>query len=120
MISEPIQFKAIIQQHGTMNAAYIEFPFSAEQVFGKKGQVKIKAIFDDQVEYRGSLARMKSECHMLGLPKDIRNRLRKTFGDEVSVSLTEDKEERTVEIADDIASLFAEHPEVRILFDKMS
>lgn len=120
MISEPIQFKAIIQQHGTMNAAYIEFPFSAEQVFGKKGQVKIKAIFDDQVEYRGSLARMKSECHMLGLPKDIRNRLGKTFGDEVSVSLTEDKEERTVEIADDIASLFAEHPEVRILFDKMS
>jgi hypothetical protein len=120
MMSEFVQFKAIIRQHGTMNAAYIEFPFSAEQVFGKKGQVKIKAIFDDRVEYRGSLARMKSECHMLGLPKDIRNRLGKTFGDEVSVSLTEDKKERIVEIADDIASLFAEHPEVRILFDEMS
>jgi len=63
---------------------------------------------------------MKSDCHILGLTQEIRKQLGKTFGDEVSVSLTEDKEERVVEIADDIASVFNENPEAKDLFDKMS
>ncbi len=120
MKPQPIQFKAIIQQNGEMNAAFIEFPFSTEELFGKKGQVKIKAIFDDKVEYRGSLAKMKSDCHILGLTQKIRKQLGKTFGDEVSVSLMEDKEERIVEIADDIQLLFNENQKVKELFDKMS
>ncbi|SEM73855.1 Bacteriocin-protection, YdeI or OmpD-Associated [Chryseobacterium taichungense] len=120
MKPQPIQFKAVIKQHRTMNAAFVEFPFSTEKLFNKKGQVKIKALFDDKVEYRGSLAKMKSECHMLGLTQEIRKQLGKTFGDEVSVSLIEDKEERTVEIADDILIVFNENPEAKALFDKMS
>lgn len=103
-----------------MNAAFVEFPFSTEELFNKKGQVKIRAHFDDKVEYRGSLAKMKSDCHMLGLTQEIRKQLGKTFGDEISVSLTEDKEERTVEIADDILTVFHENPEAKTLFDKMS
>lgn len=120
MKPQTITFKAIIKQNGTMNAAYIEFPFSTEELFHKKGQVKIKALFDDKVEYRGSLAKMKSDCHILGLPQDIRKQLDKTFGDEVSVSLVEDQEERVVDIADDIVSVFNENPEAKIMFDKMS
>lgn len=120
MKPQPIQFNAIIKQHSTMNAAFVEFPFSTEELFNKKGQVKIKALFDDKVEYRGSLAKMKSDCHMLGLTQEIRKQLGKTFGDEVSVSLIEDKEERTVEIADDILIVLDENPEAKTLFDKMS
>jgi uncharacterized protein YdeI (YjbR/CyaY-like superfamily) len=63
---------------------------------------------------------MKSDCHILGLTQEIRKQLGKTFGDEVSVSLTEDKEERVVEIAEDIVSVFNENPEAKTLFDKMS
>jgi len=120
MNPQTIKFSAIIQQNGEMNAAFVEFPFSTEELFHKKGQVKIKAIFDDHVEYRGSLAKMKSDCHILGLTQEIRKQLGKTFGDEVSVSLTEDKEERVVEIAGDIVSVFNENPDAKILFDKMS
>lgn len=120
MKPQPTQFNAVIKQHGTMNAAFVEFPFSTEELFNKKGQVKIKALFDDKVEYRGSLAKMKSDCHMLGLTQEIRKQLGKNFGDEISVSLTEDKEERTVEIADDILTVFNENPEAKALFDKMS
>jgi len=120
MKPQPIQFKAIIKQHETINAAFVEFPFSTEELFNKKGQVKIKALFDDTVEYRGSLAKMKSDCHILGLTQEIRKQLGKNFGDEISVSLTEDLEERTVEIADDILIVFNENPEARALFDKMS
>lgn len=120
MNSQPIIFTAIIKQNGEMNAAFVEFPFSTEELFNKKGQVKIKALFDDQVEYRGSLVKMKSDYPILGLTQEVRKQLGKTFGDEVSVSLVEDKEERTVEIADDIAIIFKENPEARALFDKMS
>ena len=120
MNANPIKFTAIIQQNGAMNAAFVEFPFSTEELFHKKGLVKIKAVFDDKVEYRGSLAKMNSDCHILGLTQEIRKQLGKTFGDEVSVSLTEDKEERVVAIADDITNVFNENPEAKALFDKMS
>ncbi|WP_142723467.1 YdeI/OmpD-associated family protein [Chryseobacterium sp. ON_d1] len=120
MNSQPLLFKAMIQQNGEMNAAFVEFPFSTEELFSKKGQVKIKVVFDEKVEYRGSLTKMKSDCHILGLTQEVRKQLGKTFGDEVSVSLIEDKEERMVEIADDIASVFDENPEAKTLFDKMS
>lgn len=120
MKTDSVQFKAVIKQNGEMNAAFVEFPFSTEEIFGKKDQVKIKAVFDDKVEYRGSLAKMKSDCHILGLTQEIRNKLGKTFGDEVSVYLLEDKEEKVVEIAEDVALVFNENPEAKVLFDKMS
>lgn len=120
MNTQPVLFTAIIKQNGKMNAAFIEFPFSTEDIFNKKGQVKIKALFDGKVEYRGSLTKMKSDCHLLGLTQDIRKQLGKTFGDEVTVSLVEDKEERTVEVADDIISVLNENPDAKVLFDKMS
>ncbi|MCQ4035782.1 YdeI/OmpD-associated family protein [Kaistella montana] len=120
MTQDHISFKGKITQHGKINAAYVEFPFSTEELFGKKGQVKIKAIFDDHVEYRGSLAKMKSNFHMLGLTQEIREKLDKTFGDEVSVKLWEDKEERIVEIPDDVKIVFNENLKAKELFDKMS
>lgn len=120
MKPQPIEFTALIKQNGEMNAAFVEFPFSTEEFFHKKGLVKIKVLFDHKVEYRGSLAKMKSDCHILGLTQDVRKQLGKTFGDEVFVSLMEDKEERVVEIAKDIALVFNENLEAKALFDKMS
>jgi hypothetical protein len=119
-MKQKIEFTGIIKQNGSMNAAFVEFPFSTEDLFGKKGQVKIKAIFDNKVEYRGSLAKMKSDCHILGLTQEVRKQLGKTFGDEIVVSLIEDQEERIVEIANDIAVVFNENPDAKNLFDKMS
>ncbi|KPE51743.1 YdeI/OmpD-associated family protein [Chryseobacterium indologenes] len=120
MATKAIEFSAVIQKNGELNAAFIEFPFSAEELFGKKGQIKIRAVLDTAVEYRGSLVKMRSDCHILGLPQEIRKQLGKTFGDEVIVSLIEDKEERTVNIAEDIAKVFNENPEAKKLFEKMS
>ncbi len=120
MNPQPIEFTALIKQHEGMNAAFEEFPFSAEELFHKKGQVKVKVTFDNKVEYRGSLVKMNADCHILGLTQDVRKKLGKNFGNQVFISLCEDKEERKVEIAEDIASVFNENPEVKTLFDKMS
>lgn len=114
------EFNAKIQQSGKINAAFVEFPFSVEQSFGKKGQVKIKAIFDEKVEYRGSLTKMNSPCHLLGLTQEVRKQLGKSFGDVVSVKIWEDKEVRTVVIPEDVQMLFEENEKAKELFDAMS
>ena len=91
MTTDYITFETEIKQNGTMNAAFVDFPFSTEELFGKKGQVKIKALLDEKVEYRGSLAKMKSNCHLLGLTQEVRKQLGKTFGDKVTVKLWKTK-----------------------------
>ncbi|WKS95417.1 YdeI/OmpD-associated family protein [Riemerella columbina] len=117
---EPIVFKAEIKQHQNQNAAYVDFPFSVEEIFGKKGQVKIKATFDNRVDYRGSLAKMGGTCHRLGLTQEVRAALGKTFGDEVSVVLVQDLEERVVEIPEDVQPLFDAAPQARTMYDALS
>lgn len=106
-----IEFTSIIRQKEGMNAAFVEFPFSTQELFGKKGQVKVRAVFDGRVEYRGSLARMGSTCHLLGLTQEVRTRLGKSFGDTVKVELEEDKEERIVTLPEDVQQLLQQHPD---------
>ncbi|MCB4234058.1 DUF1905 domain-containing protein [Kaistella anthropi] len=36
MTQDYISFKGKIIQHGEINAAFVEFPFSTEELFGKK------------------------------------------------------------------------------------
>lgn len=104
------EFKAIIKQHENKNAAYIEPPFDVYEVFGSK-RVKVKATFDG-VEYRGSVVSMGG-CYMLGLTQEIRNKIGKSFGDEILVTLEKDVEERTVEVPEDF-SLAMNHNETAV------
>ena len=115
-----ISFTAPIIQVEGMNAAYVEFPFNVEELFGTRGQVKIKALFDKQVEYRGSLANMGRNCHTLGLTQEIRSKLGKTFGDLVEVELERDLDVREVIIPDDVHALLNENPEEKAYFEKLS
>ncbi len=120
MKQDRISFEAIIKQHGNMNAGFVEFPFSTEKLFGKKGQVKVKVLFDDKVSYRGSLSKMKAERHFLLLTQEVRNELNKSFGEKVSVELWEDKEERVVEIPEDVLEVFQKNEKAFELYQKMS
>jgi hypothetical protein len=120
MTQDYISFNAIIKQHGDINAAFVEFPFSTEELFGKKGQVKVKVLFDEKVEYRGSLAKMKTNCHVLGLTQEVREKLGKSFGEVVSVKLWEDKEERIVEIPTDVLEAFNQNQKAFEIYQKMS
>lgn len=115
-----IKFKAIIQQHQDINAAFVEFPFSTEELFGKKGQVKIKVLFDNAVEYRGSLAKMGHSVHCLGITQQIRKQIGKTFGDEVQVELWEDKEERIIVVPNDVQLLLNANKNALDFYEKLS
>lgn len=94
------EFKTILLQNGTMDAGYIEIPFDVEKEYGAK-RVKVKALLNG-VEYRGSIVRMGLPCHMLGIPKAIRNKMGAGFGDMIEVSLEKDVEDRVVILPHDL------------------
>lgn len=72
MASKVYEFDALIKKVPDIDGAYIEFPYDVKQEFGK-GRVKVHASFDG-VPYDGSLVRMKTECHIIGIRKDIRKK----------------------------------------------
>lgn len=117
-MTQPITFSAKIQQHQDINAAFINFSFDTVELFGKKGQVKVKVLLDDKAEYRSSLANMGGGCHRLGLTQAIRKELGKTFGEIVEVKLWEDKEERIVIVPDDVQELFNQNEKAKEFYDK--
>ena len=120
MNSEKISFTAIIIQHEGMNAGYIEFPFSVEEIFGTRGMVKVKALFDGKADYRGIMSNMGTGCHILILTQEVRRKLGKTFGDSVCVELEHDLEKREVVIPEDIQKVLNEFPEALAFFEKLS
>lgn len=94
------EFKTTLLQNGNMDAGYIEIPFDVEKEYGAK-RVKVKALLNG-VEYRGSIVRMGIPCHMLGVPKVIRNKIGAAFGDMIEVRLEKDEEDRVVTLPDDL------------------
>lgn len=81
------EFEAVILQNEGMDAAYVEVPFDIKALFGK-GRLLVRATFDG-VPYDGQIVRMGTPCHVIGLRKDIRKQIGKTFGDTVHVTFEE-------------------------------
>ncbi len=81
------EFDAVIQKVPDMNGAYIEFPYDVREEFNK-GRVKVEATFDGYV-YLGSLVRMKTVNHIIGIRKDIRETINKQPGDIIHVTIKE-------------------------------
>lgn len=81
------KFQAVIRKVPDIDGAYIEFPYDVREEFGK-GRVKVNATFDG-VGYQGSLVRMKTPGHIIGIRKDIRAAIGKQAGDTINVTIQE-------------------------------
>ena len=85
------EFNTIIQKVKGIDGAYIVFPYDLPKEFGR-GRVKVKATFDN-VEYLGSIVNMGvknpdgSIAYILGIRKDIRQKINKQAGDKVKVTI---------------------------------
>lgn len=92
-MSEINAFDAVIQKVPDKDGAFVKIPFNVKEVFGK-GRVPVHATFDGE-PYDGQLVNMgvKNEdgsvCHIIGIRKDIRQKLGKQPGDTVYVTLCE-------------------------------
>ncbi len=81
------EFDAVILKVPDIDGAYIEFPYDVRKEFGK-GRVKVFATFDGE-PYEGSLVRMETPCHIIGIRKDIRAIINKQPGDIIHVTIRE-------------------------------
>jgi hypothetical protein len=110
-------FTGTIQNAGG-GGAFVEVPFDVETAFGSK-KPKIKAMIEG-VPYRGLLTRMGTDCHILGIRKEIREQIGKTFGDEVTVTVESDTEPRLVEVPAELTEALKMEKEARAFFEKLS
>ncbi|WP_312642196.1 DUF1905 domain-containing protein [Hydrogenoanaerobacterium sp.] len=81
------EFAAEIKKVPDIDGAYVEIPFDVKAVFGK-GRVKVHATFDGE-PYDGSIVRMGTPCHIIGIRKEIRTKIGKQAGDTVLVTVEE-------------------------------
>lgn len=102
-----------------MDAAYIEFPFDVEKEFSKKGQVKIRMNIEGFI-YRGSLVKMGSPCHFVGVPKKIREKINKNPGDKVNVEIAQDLDVRKVKVPEDVQRKLKIKPKLLKYFQSLS
>ncbi|KAF0109054.1 MAG: hypothetical protein FD146_98 [Anaerolineaceae bacterium] len=116
-MSEKHTFRAIIENPGG-GGAFVRIPFDVEQAFGKK-RVPVSAAIDGE-PYRGALVRMGEPCHILGVLKEIRQKIGKDFGDEVEVTLEEDTEPRLVEVPEDFQQALDQNLHAKAAFEKLS
>jgi len=93
MTDKIYEFEAEIQKVPDIDGAYVKFPYDIRKEFGK-GRVKVHAKFDDE-PYNGSIVNMgiKNEdgsiCYIIGIRKDIREKINKQAGDKVKVVIKE-------------------------------
>lgn len=87
MNNETYTFTAEIKKADAPGGAYIEFPFDVRALFGK-GRVFVSVTFDGE-PYDGSLVRMGTPGHIVGIRKEIRAKIGKQIGDFVTVTLKE-------------------------------
>jgi hypothetical protein len=93
MGNKTYEFIAEIKQVPGIDGAYIEFPYDIKKEFGK-GRIKVYAQFDGE-PYAGSIVNMGLKnndgtiCYIIGVKKDIRERINKKFGDQIKVIIKE-------------------------------
>jgi uncharacterized protein YdeI (YjbR/CyaY-like superfamily) len=63
---------------------------------------------------------MGTDCHVLGIRKDIREQAGKSFGDEVTITLEPDTEPRVVEVPVELQKAFKSEKDAKANFEKLS
>lgn len=112
------KFTGEIKKVKDKNGSYVEIPFDVEKVFGQK-RVKVKATFDG-VQYRGSIVKMGMSLYIIGITKEIREKIKKNPGDLVEVTICKDNDERVVEIPNILIEELDKDKEIKDFFESLS
>lgn len=111
-------FEATLVKAGDTGGAGVVIPFDVQATFGKKGRVPVKCTIDGH-PYRGSLFPYGG-TYFLGVLKQIRESIGKTYGDTVRIEMELDDVPRTVEVPDDLALALAGNEAAKTAFGKLS
>ncbi len=117
--SSPLKFKAQLTGRGPGGAwTYVQIPFSVPEVYGRKGQVPVRATING-FTFRNSLM-PRAGVHILGVGKDILAATGADPGDTVHVELALDDSPRTVTIPADVEAALAQSPATSQSFAALS
>jgi hypothetical protein len=117
--SNPLKFKAQLVGRGPGGAwTYLQIPFSVPEIFGRKGQVPVRATING-FTFRNSLM-PRAGVHILGVGKDILASAAASPGDTVHVELALDDAPRTVTLPADLEAALAQSPSTSQLFTALS
>ncbi len=111
-------FEAVIKKIEGKDATYIEVPIDIEKEFDAK-RVKVKAKFDN-VDYRGSIVKMGLPCYMIGITKEIRNKIGKTYGDIINVEFEKDEVDREIELPKEFKEKLLENEKAYKFYESLS
>ncbi len=93
MNAKKYEFDAVIHEVKEKGGAYVAFPYDVREEFGA-GRAKVHVEFDGE-PYDGSVVNMGvkdqdgSVCYIIGVRKDIREKIKKQPGDTVHVLVRE-------------------------------
>jgi hypothetical protein len=92
-MAKRFEYDEILHEIPEKGGAYVVFPWNIREEFGK-GRVKVRAAFDGE-PYEGSIVNMGLRgpdgeiCYIIGVRRDIRQKLGKKDGDLLHVVIEE-------------------------------
>jgi Domain of unknown function (DUF1905)/Bacteriocin-protection, YdeI or OmpD-Associated len=110
-----MRFEASIEEPGGGNL--VEIPFDVKATWGK-ARAPVAATINGHT-FRSTVA-VYSGRYLLGLNREVREAAGVQAGDRVVVDLELDTEERTVEPPPELQASFADEPELRAFFERLS
>jgi bacteriocin resistance YdeI/OmpD-like protein/uncharacterized protein DUF1905 len=116
-----IRYTATLQQtEGTRGtSSWIDFPYDLKELYGIGNLVPAIMTFDD-IEYRGSIAKMGGTYPMLLIRNDILAKLGKSNGDSVMVTVTLDDKPREVIVPLELLAQFKQHADAKAIYEAMA
>ena len=113
------KFQVVFQKYPKLNSGFFIIPFSVQKVFGKKSGVKVKVKING-IEHRGFLMPQGDGTHCMGLKKELREKMKVSYGDKITVEMQEDLEERTIEIPGELKSAVNKNKSAKSFFESLS
>jgi Domain of unknown function (DUF1905)/Bacteriocin-protection, YdeI or OmpD-Associated len=110
-------FVAVIEE-APRGGAYVRMPPDVLEALGGGGRIPVQATFDG-IHYRGSIVRMGDD-YVLGVLKEIREKLGKVHGDLIDVTVERDEAVREVEVPVELATLLEANPAAGRAFEALS
>ena len=98
---------------------YVRIPFSVPEVFGTKGQLKVRGTINGK-PYRSSAMPEGDGSHFLVVNKALRDAVGVTQGDVVRVEMEPDGAPRPLDLPDDLRQALAANDGAPALFDKQA
>ena len=113
-------FKATLKRPATPGSwTFLDIPFDVEQVFGHKGQVKVKGTINGYA-YRSSAMPNGHGSHFLVVNKVIRDNINATQGNSVQVAMSLDIDPRTADVPEDFQQALDMLSDAKSIFEKFS